>query len=48
MRKFKVKCDSCNGTGNNGNCDWCEGAGYKIVTSHDDQVPIGAFEEISI
>lgn len=48
MRRFKVVCDSCEGTGKDGSCDWCNGAGYKIITSKSDRVPLGAFEEIPL
>lgn len=46
LRKFKVICDSCDGTGKDGSCDWCEGSGYTIVTTKGGKVPLGAFEEI--
>jgi hypothetical protein len=48
FRKFKVKCDVCNGTGNDGDCEWCMASGYTIVTVYDDIVPLGAIEELSI
>lgn len=49
MRRFKVKCDHCNGTGNNGNCDWCNGSGYTIVTTKtNDAEPIGAIKELPL
>lgn len=46
MRKFKVICDHCEGTGKNGDCDWCLGSGYHIAVTKGDKVPLGAFEEI--
>lgn len=46
MRRFKVICDNCNGTGKDGSCDWCMGSGYNIVVRKDDNISIGAFEEI--
>ena len=46
MRRFKVTCDHCNGTGRDGDCDWCMGAGYMIIVTKGDIVPLGAFEEI--
>lgn len=48
LRRFKVVCDSCDGTGNDGDCDYCEGSGYMIVTTKCGKVPLGAFEEIKL
>ena len=45
MRRFKVTCAHCHGTGKDAACDWCNGAGYTVVAT-DGNVPIGAFEEI--
>jgi hypothetical protein len=47
MRKFKVICDHCEGTGDDGSCDWCNGCGELIVKcNNDDIIPLGAYEEI--
>lgn len=46
MRRFKVVCDNCNGTGKDGDCDWCMSSGYHVVVRKDNNVPLGAFEEI--
>ena len=48
LRRFKVVCEDCNGTGEDGDCDYCEGSGTLIVTTKGGVIPRGAFEEITL
>lgn len=46
IRKFIVKCDNCNGTGKNGNCDYCLGSGKLIVTTKNGDIPMNVIIEV--
>jgi RecJ-like exonuclease len=44
-RRFKVVCGNCDGAGYDGNCDYCEGSGYVVIVTKNNEIPRGAFEE---